>query len=100
MSGMKKMLGEQQKQVRFFLNLLKQARILLPVCVIVLIGCACATTGVPTLKPPACPAWNEKAIDQFNAVLTSEMKTKDLEYHVAEQLRHCEALDAWLEDED
>ena len=55
---------------------------------------------MPTLKPPACPAWSEKAIDQFNAVLTSEMEVKDLEYHVAEQLRHCEALDAWLEDED
>ena len=98
MSGMKKMLAEQQRQVRFFLNPLKRVAILLPVCVIVLTGCA--TTGGPTLKPPACPAWSEKAIDQLNAVLTSGMEVNDLEYHVAEQLRHCEALDAWLEDED
>ena len=100
MSGMKKMLGERQRQVRFLHNLLKRAAILLLVCVIVLAGCACATTGVPILKPPACPVWSENAIDQFNAVLTSGMKVNDLEYHIAEQLRHCEALDAWLEDED
>jgi hypothetical protein len=98
MSGMKKMLAEQQRQVRYFLNPLKRVAILLPVCVIVLAGCA--TTGVPTLKPPACPAWNDEAIDQLEVVLTSEMEIKDLEYHIAEQLRHCEALDAWLEDED
>ena len=55
---------------------------------------------MPTLKPPACPAWNDKAIDQLNAVLTSGLEVKDLEYHVAEQLRHCEALDAWLYDGD
>ena len=98
MSGMKKMLAEQQGQVRFSLSPLKRVAILLPVCVIVLTGCA--TTGVPTLKPPACPAWNDKAINQLNAVLTSGLEVKDLEYHVAEQLRHCEALDAWLEDEE
>ena len=98
MSGMKKMLAEQQRRVRYFLNPLKRVAILLPVCVIVLAGCA--TTGVATLKPPACPAWSNKAIVQLEAVLTSGMKIKDLEYHVAEQLRHCEALDAWLEDED
>ena len=98
MSGMKKMLAEQQRQVRFFLNPLKRVAILLLVCGIALAGCA--TTGVPTLKHPACPAWSGKAIDQLNVVLTSGMETKDLEYHVAEQLRHCEALDAWLEDED
>ena len=98
MSGMKKMRGEQQRQARFFLNRLRLVAILLPVCVIVLAGCA--TTGVATLKPPACPAWSNKAIVQLEAVLTSGMKIKDLEYHVAEQLRHCEALDAWLEDED
>ena len=100
MSGMKKMLAEQQRQVRFLHNLLKRVAILLLVCGIVLAGCACATTGVPTLKPPACPAWSGKAIDQLNAVLTSGMEVNDLEYHVAEQLRHCEALDAWLQDED
>ena len=98
MSGMKKMLEEQQRQVRFLHNLLKRVAILLLVCVIALAGCA--TTGVATLKPPACPAWSNKAIVQLEAVLTSGMKIKDLEYHVAEQLRHCEALDAWLEDED
>ena len=98
MSGMKKMLGEQQGQEGFLHNLLKRVAILLLVCGIALAGCA--TTGVTTLKPPACPAWNNKAIIQLNAVLTSGMKIKDLEYHVAEQLRHCEALDAWLEDED
>ena len=98
MSGMKKMLAEQQRQVRFFLNPLKRVAILLPVCVIALAGCA--TTGVPTLKPPPCPAWNNKAITQLETVLTSGMEIKDLEYHIAEQLRHCEALDAWLEDED
>ena len=70
----------------------------MPVCVIALTGCA--TTGVATLKPPACPAWSEKAIIQLEVVLTSGLEIKDLEYHVAEQLRHCEALDAWLEDED
>ena len=98
MSGMKKMLGEQQRRVRFLQSPLRRVAILLPVCVIVLTGCA--TTGVPTLKPPACPAWNDKAINQLNAVLTSGLEVKDLEYHVAEQLRHCEALDAWLEDEE
>ena len=98
MSGMKKMLAEQQRQVRFFLNPLKRVAILLPVCVIALAGCA--TTGVPTLKPPPCPAWSGKAIDQLNVVLTSGLEVKDLEYHVAEQLRHCEALDAWLYDGD
>ena len=98
MSGMKKMLVLRRGHIRFLLYPLKRAAILLPVCVIVLAGCA--TTGVPTLKPPACPAWSGKAIDQLNAVLTSGMEVNDLEYHVAEQLRHCEALDAWLEDED
>ena len=98
MSGMKKMLVVRRGQIRFLLNPLKRAAILLPVCVIVLAGCA--TTGVPTLKPPACPAWSEKAIAQLEVVLTSGMKINDLEYHIAEQLRHCEALDAWLQDED
>ena len=98
MSGMKKMLAEQQKQIRFLRSPLGRAAILLPVCVIALTGCA--TTGVATLKPPACPAWNNKAIAQLEVVLTSGLEINDLEYHIAEQLRHCEALDAWLEDGD
>ena len=99
MSGMKKNARRAAKASKVFSQPIKTgSEFLLPVCVIVLAGCA--TTGVPTLKPPACPAWNDKAIVQLEVVLTSGLEIKDLEYHVAEQLRHCEALDAWLEDED
>ena len=64
---------------------------------------SCATTGTPVLKPPPCPQWSEYAVDDLVMLLTlqeaGELDIVSLEYQLGENQRHCEALDAFLEDE-
>ena len=53
--------------------------------------------------PPACPKWTEDAI--FDLELLLELQNSgvidiaDLGYQLGENLRHCEALDAFLKDD-
>ena len=70
---------------------------------IVLMGSsACCTTGTPVLKPAACPQWSEYAIVELELLLklqkAGEIDIESLEYQLGENQRHCEALDAFLED--
>tara|TARA_X000001382_G_C3082425_1_gene150953 strand:- start:220 stop:390 length:171 start_codon:yes stop_codon:yes gene_type:complete len=55
------------------------------------------------LKPPPCPQWSEYAIDDLVMLLEMQEAGKldivSLEYQLGENQRHCEALDAFLEDE-
>jgi len=55
------------------------------------------------LKPPACPLWSDYALDDLEMILSlqeaGELDIESLEYQLGENQRHCEALDAFLEDE-
>ena len=55
------------------------------------------------LKPPACPLWSDEAIDDLDMILTlqedGQIDIVSLEYQLGENQRHCEALDAFLEEE-
>ena len=55
------------------------------------------------LKPPACPLWSDEAIDDLEMLLAlqeaGELDIESLEYQLGENQRHCEALDAFLEEE-
>ena len=68
-----------------------------------LLTISCATTGAPVLKPPPCPQWSEYAIDDLVMLLemqeAGELDIVSLEYQLGENQRHCEALDAFLEEE-
>ena len=70
--------------------------------VVLISSSACCTTGTPVLKPPACPQWSEYAIVELELLLRLQKEgaidIKSLEYQLGENQRHCEALDAFLED--
>ena len=67
-------------------------------------GAGCAISGVSNLEPPACPRWNNDAIIDLEMLMelqnAGEIDIVDLEYHLGEQQRHCEALDAYLNKDD
>lgn len=76
------------------------------VCVIVLIVSlliSCAPDCVNTTNPPACPVWSEEAINELVALLElqseGEIDMTSLEWQLGENLRHCEALDAFLDND-
>ena len=62
----------------------------------------CAATGAAVLRPSPCPQWTESAIIDLEMLLelqdAGEIDIVDLEYQLATNLRHCEALDAFLKD--
>jgi len=62
----------------------------------------CITSGPSVLKPPACPVWSEYAIDDLEMLLslqeTGVIDIVSLESQLGENERHCESLDAFLED--
>ena len=98
---MKKMQRGKQGLIRLWKNQSKKVKHLLIAFVIVatipISGCV---TGVPILKPPACPMWSEDAIIDLEKLIAlqhiGELDIVDLEYHLGLQQRHCEALDAFL----
>ena len=57
---------------------------------------------VPVLKPSPCPIWSEEAIVDLEMLIymqeVGELDIVDLEYQLGTNQRHCEALDAYLED--
>lgn len=67
-------------------------------------GSSCTTTGAPVLNPPTCPGWTEDAVLDLEMLLhmqeTGEIDIVDSSYQLGENQRHCEALDAFLEDEE
>ena len=107
MLHMKKMQNEKQSRIRFWRSLSRKARTLPIVCVsalsLSLLTISCATSGAPVLKPPACPLWSDDAIDDLDMLLTlqeaGDIDIVSLEYQLGENNRHCEALDAFLEEE-
>ena len=72
------------------------------VAAVALTTSSCCTTGAPVLKPPACPVWQSDAVGDLEMLLymqeVGDIEIVDLEYQLGEQQRHCEALDAFLED--
>ena len=70
--------------------------------IVLMVSSACCTTGTPVLKPSACPQWSEYAIVELELLLelqkAGEIDIASLEYQLGENQRHCEALDAFLED--
>ena len=87
-------------------RLSRRARILPAVCVSALslsLLTSCVTSGAPVLKPPACPLWSDYAIDELEMLLAlqeaGDIDIESLEYQLGENQRHCEALDAFLEEE-
>ena len=105
MSHMKKMQSEKQNLIKFWKNLSRKVRVLPIVCVsaLSLSQVSCVTSGAPVLKPPACPLWSDYALDDLEMILSlqeaGDLDIESLEYQLGENQRHCEALDAFLEDE-
>ena len=70
--------------------------------IVVTIPISGCVTGVPVLKPPACPKWSGDAILDLEKLLflqeVGEIEIVDLEYHLGLQEKQCEALDAFLKD--
>lgn len=64
-----------------------------------LITSCCAKTATE-MKPPACPYWMEEAVYELETLLELQeegvVNIEALEYQLAENQRHCEALDAYL----
>ena len=107
MQHMKKTQSEKQSRIKSWKNLSRKVRVLLTVCVSALslsLLTSCVTSGAPVLKPPACPLWSDYAIDDLEMLLAlqeaGDLDIESLEYQLGENQRHCEALDAFLEDED
>ena len=103
----KKTQSEKQSQIKSWKSLSRKVRVLLTVCVSALslsLLTSCVTSGAPVLKPPACPLWSDYAIDDLEMLLAlqeaGDIDIESLEYQLGENQRHCEALDAFLEDED
>ena len=103
----KKTQSEKQSRIKSWKNLSRKVRVLLTVCVSALslsLLTSCVTSGAPVLKPPACPLWSDYAIDDLEMLLAlqeaGDLDIESLEYQLGENQRHCEALDAFLEDED
>ena len=100
----KKTQSEKQSRIKSWKNLSRKVRVL-PIVFVSAISLSlisCATTGAPVLKPPACPLWSDYAIDDLEMLLAlqqaGEIDIESLEYQLGENQRHCEALDAFLED--
>ena len=107
MLHMKRTQSEKQSRIKSWKNLSRKVRVLLTVCVSALslsLLTSCVTSGAPVLKPPACPLWSDYAIDDLEMLLAlqeaGDIDIESLEYQLGENQRHCEALDAFLEDED
>ena len=104
MSHMKRMQSERQSLMQLCRSRLKRVRLLLTVFVsaVILLTISCATRA-PVLKPSPCPQWSEYAIDDLVMLLelqeAGRLDIVSLEYQLGENQRHCEALDAFLEDE-
>ena len=107
MTHTKRMQSERQSLIKFWKSLLRKVRNLPIVCVgalsLSLLTISCITSGAPVLKPPACPLWSDYAIDDLEMLLALQeagyIDIVSLEYQLGENNRHCEALDAFLEDE-
>ena len=106
MLHMKRTQNEKQSLTRLWRSLSRRARILPAVCVSALslsLLTSCVTSGAPVLKPPACPLWSDYAIDDLEMLLAlqeaGDVDIESLEYQLGENQRHCEALDAFLEEE-
>ena len=101
----KRMQNERQNLMRSCQRQLKRVSLLLIVCVgaISLTTTSCATSGAAVLRPPACPQWSEDSITDLEMLLelqeAGELDIVSLEYQLGENQRHCEALDAFLEEE-
>ena len=90
--------------MKLWQSLSRQEMILSRVFVIVatLLSLSSCRHVVPVLKPPPCPMWSEAAILNLETLLhmqeLGEIDIISLEYQLGENQRHCEALDAFLEE--
>jgi len=61
---------------------------------------SCCAKNAAELKPPACPYWMEEAVYDLETLLEMQeegiINIEALEDQLAENQRHCEALDAYL----
>lgn len=68
--------------------------------VISLFAISCFAKPAPVMKPPACPFWMEEAVYELEILLEMQeegmINIEALEQQLAENQRHCEALDAYL----